>query len=372
MSDYLGRLGERHLNRASAIRPQPVSKYEPLSADLQVLPEPVEAEVKHVAPARLAARKAQLSTGETAREAFVSAEEASPDTLPSTHPAPRHLHESARSQSFQPASPSAGPAAPESMMAPQNWRRANQDFGSSVGRGEVIAPLTAAMPGPSEQSEALHSAPATVVGRAAGGSHAENQALREPARQDAQLPEPSDHHDFEHTAGAPLWRKPLTTSLRPEQIDPARSTPRSRTMPTTSGTGIAGASARAPITRGSVRVTVAAAIAPDRSSFEPTLAQQERSARGITVAAVMAPEHGLESISPVDRPVSLEHRAMVREQTRREPEAERIVEISIGEIDVRSTPPPPQPHAAPHRDRTVRPPMSLDDYLRRRSGSSGR
>jgi len=45
-----------------------------------------------------------------------------------------------------------------------------------------------------------------------------------------------------------------------------------------------------------------------------------------------------------------------------------IVEISIDEINIRAAPPPPPP-AAPRRERLMRPPISLDDYLRRRAGS---
>jgi hypothetical protein len=45
-----------------------------------------------------------------------------------------------------------------------------------------------------------------------------------------------------------------------------------------------------------------------------------------------------------------------------------IVEISIDEINIRAAPPPPPP-AVPRHERLIRPPMSLDDYLRRRAGS---
>lgn len=51
-------------------------------------------------------------------------------------------------------------------------------------------------------------------------------------------------------------------------------------------------------------------------------------------------------------------------------DAQPIVEISIDEISIRATPPPPP--ATPRRERLVHPPMSLEDYLRRRSGSGSR
>jgi hypothetical protein len=55
----------------------------------------------------------------------------------------------------------------------------------------------------------------------------------------------------------------------------------------------------------------------------------------------------------------------------RQPEAERTVEISIGEIDIRAPVPPP-PVAKPAPGRALRPPMSLTDYLRRRSRQASR
>ncbi len=52
------------------------------------------------------------------------------------------------------------------------------------------------------------------------------------------------------------------------------------------------------------------------------------------------------------------------------PDEQPIIEISIDEINIRAAPPPPP--AAPRRERLVRPPMSLDDYLRRRAAGGSR
>jgi len=53
------------------------------------------------------------------------------------------------------------------------------------------------------------------------------------------------------------------------------------------------------------------------------------------------------------------------------PDTQPIVEITIDEISIRAALPQPAP-ATPRRERLVHPPMSLEDYLRRRSGSVSR
>jgi hypothetical protein len=67
----------------------------------------------------------------------------------------------------------------------------------------------------------------------------------------------------------------------------------------------------------------------------------------------------------------VEREALPKRAKDMESDVPSVVEISIDQIDIRAVPPPPPPTMA-RPDRLVRPPMSLEDYLRRRSGSGRR
>lgn len=61
-------------------------------------------------------------------------------------------------------------------------------------------------------------------------------------------------------------------------------------------------------------------------------------------------------------------RAQMGSQTQSAPPSEQVINVTIGRIEVRATPPP---SAAPRTSNQKPPVMSLDDYLRQRSGRGG-
>jgi hypothetical protein len=75
-------------------------------------------------------------------------------------------------------------------------------------------------------------------------------------------------------------------------------------------------------------------------------------------------------MEPSPRPFLDSAEALPERRGEAKPDVQPIVEITIDEISIRANPPPPP--AAPRRERLVHPPMSLKDYLRRRSGSVSR
>jgi hypothetical protein len=330
MSDYLGRLAERYSNLAAAIRPQPVSIYEPPSPGLQVLPEPIEPEVQVEYPTSALMPPAEpIAAGDAAT--FADEPEPPLATLPRLSGAPR------RSEEPTPSERPAAAAGKVAILAEPLPHQAVQTKPRSRASAMAEPPSIESTPG-------TVTAQATSAQLTASSPAREIRGIRDRGRRLAPVNEP------------PAAEKPNVTPapgrtriVRREATSTQQATP------------------QLPIRAEPVRPALRAPSSPARASSESTLPHYERSEVTLMTRLATAPE----SVGRAHRPLASEHRATSQEHNRPEPLGPAIVEISIGDIEVRAAPVPP-PAPAPRRDRVGRPPMSLEDYLRRRSGAPRR
>jgi hypothetical protein len=382
MSDYLGMLAARYLNQGSSIRPEPVSIYQPPSPDWQLTVDsspseevpfegadaggalplvPSAADVVSSIPSPAGAASFTPSTSEGASFARSPSGEGtsipSRSDGPSLRPSPARGGGQGGGSAKREIETTAQPAASDAPMPPSRTGEASPltaPSGSEPGgraRDVRAEPSIVERVVETVRDHTVLKREVVTIGDAAVQRVHGGAASQVPRREPVQPP---------HPTAAPRGEQPSTQE--PSATVYAR--PERRTEPPTNATIPSASSA-------------AASAAPSAPLFaQPRTPPLIREGTTERPPLRVAPSLSLPQIAPGRTQTSAPTLPSLRGA--REVAASRggdiyansqpIVEISIDEINIRAAPPPPLP-AAPRRDRLVRPPMSLDDYLRRRAGS---
>ena len=360
MSDYLGMLASRYLGQGGSIRPEPVAMYQAPSPDWDLVVDASPAD-----------------------EAAVDGGEGEP-RLPST-PAPpvspSRSDTSFASSTSGGASFARSPSGEEHAEVESITRPPSAHVGGArppllAGRPVADAPIDASARRPStplvdgRTDERVASVPALAIQR---------PLTTLPRRQTGSSPSSDPHVEQERSAIAPSPIAPPRGDRRVD-VGPRGAERRMHVPPM-------GAERRVdvapndpePFAPSPSAVAPHQAIPPMRE--ESTEPPPLRFARSFALPQI-AREWIRPRLEPAVRPLEGRREtpapALPRIKGQREtapskirdvdPDVQPIVEISIDEINIRAA--PAQPPAPPRRDRLVRPPMSLDDYLRRRAGAS--
>jgi hypothetical protein len=395
MSDYLGMLAARYLNQAGSIRPEPVSMYQPPSAEWQLAVDsspgdevPFDEPGLPISPARRIA----IDDGE-GRPQFPSPTGGRPGggALADAEPSPAQASPREPDVVAQPTGaddvglpPASGRGAlpgPGAWPSPPQGSSRDRDVVAQASQAETVSvtetvsvrlaaapppplPVRPVFPSPIGEASSIPSPSGGVssVPFPAGGGQGGGE--REVETSTPQPPEAVRSLVVERSAGP---EQPVHPSPGPrvEREAPARGP--SPTLaenhehsqlpqPSIVFSETAQAGSEPPV----------AALAPARmtpgiahATIEPL---PQRVAPSLALSHTRAPSlpsrrGGGESVTAGSREIK--------------PDPQPIVEISIDEISIRAAPPPPAP-ATPRRERLVHPPMSLEDYLRRRSAGVSR
>jgi hypothetical protein len=339
VSDYLANLATRYLNQAPSIRPEPVAIFQPSIPSRQVQPEPLLEESVEVEGQAEPRKPAPAVRSRTARPRPNAGEPERPPIAPRLLDAVTEEFDEGRVEPIR-AEPSraqptvveadAVPAAAEIVIAERTTAeqpRAKTSSGESTRfeggetakAGEKRHDQVDVVPKPVVRAD---------VDRAAEGERRSDRSGQrsQPAQatrvDDVELIAPSaptDHTDRVEARTSIPQRRPTSSLARPAPDDAPPAT----------------------------------TLLPERITAV-TPAHVERLVDSMTL-----PQPGVE------------RQALLKRGKEIESELPSVVEISIDRIDIRAVPPPPPP-TMPRQDRLVRPPMSLEDYLRRRSGSGRR
>lgn len=329
MSDYLGHIVERYANPTIAIRPEPVSIYEPSRGESPVTPEPIEQDIQieHVdaAKGRVAPPHAQpLTPATTEPKSSSAAAPQPPAVLPRIEPA-------ARTRTSAEVAPSRSEGIPNVKAPVERGSLAIPQVEPAAMEESPTAPIAAALP-----------RPLTAVRRADAPRAREADEKPVGGRRPAVETEPSRDMAIIVAPAAILTRSArLETTL-----ETVRATTRTQ-----------------PAAERDMRAAISTSHPFNGAAFRPA-GQFEPATPASTPVEPPASRRALQ-------PLAGERRSSRPNRIEAEPAMPAIVEISIGDIEVRAAPPPP-PAPAPHHAPTGRPRMSLEDYLRRRSGASGR
>jgi len=350
MSDYLGMLAARYLNQGGSIRPEPVSRYEPPPPNWDLA---VDAQGESPISS-IAASDASFASpsGEGLGEGLLP-------LLPPASEAPS-IPARSREASFTPStsrgaslarSPSGegssirSPASGDSTI-PSRIR------GVQVGVAETTAqtpPVDGAPLRPSPTGEASSIIVPTGTGHREHGRdvRAEPPIVGREVETVAGTPPPQPLHPIAaprvvHAGSARAPSRSLAEGIQQRMEPPPKAIPSS---PRT----VAAPWASLPLIREETTEPPSLRVVPTLALPQPGLGHKDTHA-----PTLPSPRSGATVAAATGR------------DTR--PDEQPIIEISIDEINIRAAPPPPAP-ATPRRERLRHPPMSLDDYLRRRSAS---
>ena len=349
MSDYLGMLAARYLNQGGSIRPEPVSRYEPpppnwdLAVDAQV-----ESPISSI-PASDASFAS--SSGEGLGEGLLP-------LLPPASEAPS-IPARSREASFTPST-SGGASLARSPSGEGSSIRSPASGDSTIPsriRGVQVGVAETTAQTPPVDGAPLRPSP---TGEASSITVPTGTGHRERAR-DVRGEPPIVKREVETVAGPPPGALHPIAAPRVVQAGSARAPsptlaeriqqrmePPPKAIPSSPRTVAAGFTTL-PSIREETTEPPSLRVAPSLALPQPGLGRRETGA-----PTLPSPRGGATVAAATGR------------DTR--PDEQPIVEISIDEINIRAAPPPPAP-ATPRRERLRHPPMSLDDYLRRRSAS---
>jgi len=347
MSDYLGMLATRYLNQGGSIRPEPVSVYQPPPPDWQLaVDEGPGDEVAFEGP-----------EGAPHVQAEPPAIRLEDEPAPGAQPSPPQPSIRGRDVIAQPPGTDMSSAVPSGQQPPEAIHV------PPIPKVEPEAPARDVVPrhpDPPPQAGRETDGPATLArASVAPGRGRAPQAGRET---DAPAtfarapvvpyhdPAPPAGREERAAARAAATPNPDAPPQRWSENHPPRPDPRPQGERVNDGL--------LPETREETTERLPLRVAPSLTipQMEPgRTAPLEPAAIEPPLKPVLASPPGR---GEIERPrMRTTHPPGGRESD--------IVEISIDEISIRAAPPPPP--ATPRRDRLVRPPVSLDEYLRRRS-----
>jgi hypothetical protein len=404
MSDYLGMLAARYLNQAGSIRPEPVSVYQPpppawqLAVDSSPSDEiPFDEPGLPILPARPIAiddgggRPLAIDDGE-GRPLFPSPSggEQGGGALDVGAAPPIIGRAAVPTPGVEPGPGKPSPREPEVVAQPPGAKTVSVELAATA---QPPSPDKLASPSLTEASSPSPFAEAFPIASSSGGGHDGGEpdvetSGQQPAAQARQVRASWITSGGEQGASAPDIRTapPIAVERSPGPGQPVHPTPSPRVERSAPAPELA-SSRPDPPPEGGRRIDglepEVPALAPSDTpppqepgkteTPTPPVANSTRSLKGLrrTERSLRPFVHSL----PL--PLHEEQRIDARLPQLAPPETfgprgretksdmQPIVEISIDEISIRAAPPPAR--ATPRRQRLLHPPMSLEDYLRRRS-----